>query len=124
MLRIFLVIFLARYFWAAPVVQVDVGAGIDATVSISGNDLHGQIDLHTGASPYANADLFTVKLGTPCPNGQIYYAVIGPANPLSPALLSLSPFVKGTRNEWTLVSNVYAMPNSTEVIWNYSGGCA
>lgn len=101
-----------------PVIVAGAGLGTGPTVSISGTDLAGEINVTSGTLPALGANVFTVTFN------QIYtskpYVVFSPADPNS-ALLSGAQMVYVTSNltSFTFTAGASALGGSTNYIWNY-----
>ena len=103
-----------------PAIATGAGAGTGGalTVSISGTDLSGKINLTTGLSPSVGADstVVTVTFFTAWPAAPL--PVFSPVNSAAAGVMSLL-HVTATTTTFTITVSTVGLGASTSYIWNY-----
>jgi hypothetical protein len=102
-------------------IAAGTGAGTGPTVSLSGNDVNGQITITTGTSPAASAIICTVTLSAAF--GSAPFVIFSPAN-ANAALLSGASMIFVTSNTTTfsLNSGTSGLTATTTYLLNYHLG--
>ena len=106
---------------SAPTIVAGAGAGGSPTLTLTGSDNHGIIELTTGAVPTgSNAYICTVTFGAG--SYSLPPAVVfSPGNPNSAALATalLEPCTTSTSTSFSIISGVTGLTGVTKYIWNY-----
>jgi len=103
---------------SAPTIAAGTGAGTTPTISISGTDLAGRINVRTGTTPAANGTIATVTFNSGYAVAP--YCVMSPANAITARqALNSRPFNTSTTTTLVLTANTTAMTASTAYSFNY-----
>lgn len=104
----------------APTIAAGTGAGTSPTVSVTGNNNAGQINITTGTSPAASAAVATVTFNAAGSYPAAPYVVFSPANAAAAALTGgQAIFVTATQTSFSLNAGASALAAATQYLWNY-----
>lgn len=104
----------------APAIAAGTGAGTTPTISVSGNNTAGQVNLTTGSTPTASAAAATVTFANAFAYAAAPFVVFSPANAAAAALTGgQAIYVTATTTTFTLNAGSTALAGATQYLWNY-----
>lgn len=101
---------------STPTIAAGAGAGTSPTVSISGTDLAGQINITSGTLPSISAIIVTVTFNQTF--GSPPYCILWPAN-TNAAILGFLPYVNSTTTTFTVNAPTVGLGAATQYLYNY-----
>ncbi len=95
------------------------GAGTGPTITVTGNDHAGSIQVATGTTPTAGAQLLRVTFAASFPGGFVS-VILSPSNAGTAALSgATSVYAQGTGTYFDVFAGTAALTASTTYAWNY-----
>ena len=106
-----------------PTIAAGAGAGTSPTVSVSGNDEDGYVEIQPGTTPAASTTVATITMANACPAG--ITPVLQPANAATSALTGAGKaFAFGdSTTAWEIDAGSTALPSGIYE-WGYHAGCS
>ena len=106
---------------ATPTYLAGAGAGTGPTISVTGNNLGGQISVLTGSGPTASSVVATVVFNGSYVTGPVS-VVLSPGNANTAALTGAGKVYVGTfgATNFTITVGSSALSATTQYLWNYA----
>lgn len=102
----------------APQSSLSTGAGGTATISVSGTDLAGIIEIKAGSLPVLSANIATITYNIPYKSNS--FVQLYPANAATALLSGVTGlFINSDKNGFTFVSGTTALTTLTTYKWFY-----